>query len=167
MKYYPIRLTIFLSILGGLILCSCWAYSFSSSALKGVNSIAIERIDNNTTEYGIEDVLIDGLIEQFESENILKVVPVGQADLLITATITDYEHEPYSYTETQTDEYACRMTLNMRIHYAKGEKVLWEDAALSDYGLYAPDDGETRDEGNKRAIDKIITEIMNRTVRDW
>jgi hypothetical protein len=151
-----------------LILCSCWVYSFSSSALGGAKSIAIDKIENNTTEYNLENLLIDKLNEAFESDNTLKVVPVAQADLLLNADITKYSAEPYTYSEAEaTSQYKCTVTLDIKVDYSKSEKVLWEDPALSDFGLYSPDQGETQDTGDERAVDKLITEIMNRTVRGW
>ena len=151
-----------------LVLCSCWAYNFSGSTLSGASSIAIERIDNNTTEYGLEDIFITKLNEQFEADNTLKVVPVSQGDLILNATITNYTHEAYTYDASETvQEYACRISIKINITYAKSEKILWEAESLTDYAVYSPLEGETQNEGNEEAIDNLITEIMNRTVRDW
>jgi hypothetical protein len=167
MKYYR-KILKFLPLLPVLILFSCWAYSFSASALGGAKSIGIAKIDNNTTEYGLEDLLINKLNEAFESDNTLKVVPVAQADLILDAAITKYSTEPYIYSEAEaTNQYKCTVTLDIKIEYTKSEKILWEDQALSDFGVYSPDNGETQTLGDERAIDKLITEIMNRTVRGW
>lgn len=147
---------------------SCWVYTFSPSVAGGANSIAIVKIDNTTAEYGLEDLLIDGLNDEFTRDNTLRVVPESQADLILTGEIKRYEHQPYTYDQSETvTEYSCRLTLQLKIGYAGSEKILWEDAGLTDFGLYAPGDGETQADGNKRAVDKIINEIMNRTVRGW
>ncbi len=168
MKFYPIRFFALALACLGLVMCSCWAYSFSSSALSSAKSIAIRPVENKTTEYGIEDMLVDALISQFEEDNVLKVVPESQADLIMVAGITKYVHEASDYDESYTvSEYTCRITLDMNIFYKKSEELLWEDKALTDFGIYAPGDGDSEEEGQKRAVDKLVNEIMNRTVRDW
>lgn len=168
MKYYRIKYAIIIAAVVSLTLVSCWVYTFSPSVAGGANSIAVAKIDNNTAEYGLEDLLIDGLNDEFERDNTLKVVPESQADLIITGSVKNYQHEPYTYDETETvTEYVCRITLEIIIGYADSEKILWEDPGLADFGIYAPGDGETQADGNKRAVDKIINEIMNRTVRGW
>lgn len=111
---------------------------------------------------------MDKMIEQFEADNVLKVVPESQADLIMAVNITRYIHEASNYDESYTvSEYSCRMTLDMKIFYKKTEELLWEDNSLSDFGIYAPGEGDSQDDGNQRAVEKIVEEIMNRTVRDW
>jgi hypothetical protein len=167
MKFYRISIQALPAALA-LLLCSCWAYSFSSSGLSGVNSIAIVKIDNNTPEYGLEDMLIQKINSAFESDHTLKVVPVSQADLLLTATISRYSRDTYIADQTEAaKEYKCTITLNIKIYQAKDDKVLWEDGALTDFGTYSPDNGESQDDGDESAVDKLIIEIMNRTVRNW
>jgi hypothetical protein len=167
MKFYRISIKI-LPVTLVLLLCSCWAYSFSSSGLSGVDSIAIVKVDNSTPEYGLEDMLIQKINNAFESDHTLKVVPVSQADLLITATISRYSRDTYIADQTEAaKEYKCTITLNIKIYHAKDDKILWEDSALTDFGTYSPDKGDTQDDGNEGAFKKLIIEIMNRTVRNW
>jgi hypothetical protein len=167
MKLYRISIEI-LPVGLALLMLSCWAYSFSSSNITGASSIAVAKIDNTTPEYGLEDLLIQKLNDAFQSDHTLKVVPTSQADLLLTATIANYSREPYTATAGEAaSEYKCTITLNIKIQYAKDDKVLWEDASLSEFGIYAPDNGQTQSDGDEQAVDNLITEILNRTVRDW
>jgi hypothetical protein len=153
-----------------LCLCSfaCGVYTFSPSALGGLKNIAIPAFENNTTEYGLEDLITDGLSREFVADNTLKVVPVSHADLILTGAITSYTHDPYTYDASETvQQYICRISLDVKVKYANSDKILWEDANLSDFGIYSVIDGQTRDDGNQAAIDKLIREIMNRTVGGW
>jgi len=153
-----------MSLLGG----SCGIYTFSPSALGGIKSIAIPTFENRTTEYGLDDLLTQGISQAFVANNTLKVVPEAQADVIMRGAVTIYSHEPYTVTESESvEEYMCRIGLNIRVGYANSDKILWEDANLSDYGIYSIDDGETQTDGNDRAIQKIVDEILNRTVKSW
>ncbi|MCP4581323.1 MAG: LptE family protein [candidate division Zixibacteria bacterium] len=167
MKYKkPIILLFFISL--NLLVYSCGVYTFSPSALGGANSIAIPVFENKTTEYGLEDLITEGLSQEFLTDNTLKVVPEGRADLIATGAVTSYAHEPYTYDASETvQEYICRISLAVKIQYVNSEKILWEDNNLSDFGVYSVVDGQTRDEGNQAAMDKLIEEILNRTVKGW
>jgi len=151
-----------------LCLGACGVYTFSPSALGGLKNIAIPAFENNTPEYGLEDLITDGLSQEFVSDNTLKVVPENRADLILVGAISAYSHDPYTYDASETvQEYICRIRLDVKVKYANSEKILWEDANLADFGIYSVVDGQTRDDGNQAAIDKLIREIMNRTVGGW
>ena len=138
------------------------------AALGGLKNIAIPAFENKTPEYGLEDLITDGLSQEFVSDNTLKVVPENRADLILVGAIASYSHDPYTYDASETvQEYICRIRLDVKVKYANSEKILWEDANLSDFGIYSVVDGQTRDDGNQAAIDKLIREIMNRTVGGW
>jgi len=161
---------IFFSLIVSICLClfACGVYTFSPSALGGLKNIAIPAFENRTTEYGLEDLITDGLSQQFVSDNTLKVVPENRADLILVGVISSYSHDPYTYDASETvQQYICRINLDVKVKYANSEKILWEDANLSDFGIYSVVDGQTRDDGNQAAIDKLIREIMNRTVGGW
>ena len=163
-------ITTLLLIVLSICLClfACGIYTFSPSALGGLKNIAIPAFENNTTEYGLDDLITDGLSREFVADNTLKVVLENRADLILIGAISSYSHDPYTYDASETvQQYICRINLDVKVKYANSEKILWEDANLSDFGIYSVVDGQTRDDGNQAAIDKLIREIMNRTVGGW
>lgn len=167
LKYNTITLLLMIVMLC-VCLLACGVYTFSPSALGGAKNIAIPAFENRTTEYGLEDLITEGLSQQFVSDNALKVVPESRADLILVGAITSYTHDPYTYDASETvQQYICRINLDIKVKYANSDKILWEDANLSDFGTYSVVDGQTRDDGNQAAIDKLIREIMNRTVGGW
>lgn len=167
MKYlrYSSIGTIFLLILSS---SNCGIYSFSSSALGNAKSIAIPGFENQTTEFDLEVLLADKLTQALLTDNTLKVIPQSQADLVIVGAVTRYNHVPATYDESErVTEYKSEITLSIKAQYIKSEKILWEDQNLSDFGIYSIVDGETQTDGDERALDKLIIEIMNRTVKGW
>jgi len=148
--------------------CSCGIYTFSPSAMGGLKTIAVRVFENKTTEYGIDDLITHEVNQSFIDDNTLKVVPEGQADIVLIGEVSSYSHDPYTYDETETvQEYICRIGLKIKIQYTDSEKILWENDNLSDYGVYSIADGKTQDDGNEMAIKKLVDEILNRTVKDW
>jgi hypothetical protein len=160
----------FIAVIIGLAFLgsSCGIYTFSPSALGGIKSIAIPTFENRTTEYGLDDLLTQGVSQAFVSNNTLKVVPEAQADVIMKGAIISYSQEPYTYTTAENvQEYRCTIGLDIKVGYANSDKVLWEDSNLSDYGIYSITDGETQTDGDDRAVSKLIDEIINRTVKSW
>lgn len=147
---------------------SCGIYTFSPSALGGIKSIAIPTFDNRTTEYGLEDLMTQGVTQAFVANNTLKVVPEAQADVILNGAVISYSQEPYTYTTSENvQEYKCQIGLDIKVSYPNSDKILWEDANLSDYGIYSITDGETQSDGDDRAVSKLVDEILNRTVKSW
>ncbi|MCD6161999.1 MAG: hypothetical protein J7K40_06265 [candidate division Zixibacteria bacterium] len=154
-----------------MLFFACGVYTFSPSALGGVKTIAIQQFTNNTTEYGINDLVADQVNQAFIDDNTLRVVSDEQADIILIGAVVAYSHEPYTYNEAESvQEYVCRISLKIKIEYADSEKILWEDNKLSDYGIYSvtgSTGNQTQDDANQAAIEKLVEEILNRTVKGW
>ena len=157
-----------LAILLIAALCSCGIYTFSESAVGGAKTIAVPGFENRTSEFDLEVLLSDKLTQALLTDNTLKVVPQNQGDLVVTGAIVRYDNVPNTYDESMNvTEYKSVITLDIKVEYPKTEKILWEDKNLSDFGIYSVVDGETQSDGDERALDKLVTEIMNRTVKSW
>lgn len=167
MKFY--RHSIYLiTLLLIAAVSGCGIYTFSESAVGGAKTIAVPGFENQTSEFDLEVLLSDKLTQALLTDNTLKVVPQNQADLVVTGEIINYEHLPNTYDQNaNVTEYKSVITLDIKVEYIKSEKVLWEDKNLSDFGIYSIVDGETQSDGDERALDKLVTEIMNRTVKSW
>ena len=57
-----------------LFVAGCGVYSFSSSSLGGVKTVAVPQFENKTVEYGIEGDLTAKVIDRLITDNALKVV---------------------------------------------------------------------------------------------
>ena len=150
-----------------LILCNCGIYTFSPSALGGIKTIAIPVFENQTTEYGLEELITQELNQAFVDDNTLKVVPEGQNDAVLQGAVTSYSREAYTYDiNEQVEEYIVRVTMKVKLQNTKTNKIIWEEENLSDYGLYSSLE-ETETDGKIEAIGKLVNEILNRTVKGW
>lgn len=149
-----------------LLASSCGIYTFSPSALGGIKSAAVPVFDNQTTQYGIGELLTSALSQRLVSDNTLKVLPESQADAIIRGTVVAYSRDPYTYTASETvQEYICRIGIKVKFVKARSEQTIWEET-LSDYGTYASDT-ESEQTGIDQAINKLVDQIMNKTVKGW
>jgi len=146
---------------------SCGVYSFSQSSMGDIKSIAIPLFDDQSTEGNIRERITDQLAKGFSADNTIKVAREQQADGILRGVVVSYSREPYNYTNTEVvTEYICRISLNVQFVNRRSEKVIWEEKGMSNWGTYNADT-ENEDLGKSRAIDKLVEDIINKTVKGW
>jgi hypothetical protein len=150
-----------------LTLLSCGIYTVSPSALGNVKTIAIPLFDNQSTESGLREQLSDRLSQAFVTDNTLKVVPEQQADGILRGSVISYSREPYTYSKSEVvSEYKSVIGVKVEFVNRRSQKVIWEDANMSNWGTYDAV-SETENDGKSRAIDKLVEDILNKTVKGW
>jgi hypothetical protein len=149
-----------------LAILNCGVYTFSASALGGIKTIAIPVLDNQTTEYGLAELLTSETSQAFITDNTLKIVPESQADAVIKGAVVSYTREAYTYTSGETvQEYICKIGIKVKLEKTGNEKAIWEDN-LTDSGIYNADT-ESENDGKEKAIKKLADQILNKTVKNW
>ncbi|HBC47287.1 MAG TPA: hypothetical protein DEO84_10130 [candidate division Zixibacteria bacterium] len=150
-----------------LTLLSCGIYTVSPSALGNVKTIAIPLFDNQSTESGLREQLSDRLSQAFVTDNTLKVVPEQQADGILRGSVISYSREPYTYSKSEVvSEYKSVIGVKVEFVNRRSQKVIWEEANMSNWGTYDAV-SETENDGKSRAIDKLVEDILNKTVKGW
>ena len=149
------------------MLLSCGIYTVSPSALGNLKTIAIPLFDNQTTESGLRELLTDRLAQAFVGDNTLKVVPEQQADGILRGSVISYSREPYTYSKAEVvSEYVSRIGIKLQFVNRRSQKVIWEETNMSNWGVYNAV-SETENDGKSRAIDKLVEDILNKTVKGW
>lgn len=161
------KITILLPAILAMAAFSCGVYTFSQSALGGIKSIAIPLFDDQSTEGGLRERITDQLAKAFVADGTVKVVREQQADGILRGVVVSYTREPYNYTNTEiVTEYICRITLDVQFVNRRSDKVIWEQKGMTNWGTYNTD-SESEDIGKTRAIDKLVEDIINKTVKGW
>ena len=131
-----------------------------------VKSIAIPVFDNETTEYGLAELVTSEVSQAFVANNTLKVMPESQSDAVLEGTVVKYSRDPYTYTAGETvQEYICRVGLKIKVRNNKTDKAIWE-GELDDFGTFNVST-ESETDGKTRAIQKLVDQILNKTVKGW
>jgi hypothetical protein len=150
-----------------LALLSCGIYTVSPSALGNVKTIAIPLFDNQSTESGLREQLSDRLSQAFVTDNTLKVVPEQQADGILRGSVVSYKREPYTYSISEVvSEYKSVIEIKVQFVNRRSQKVIWEETKMTNWGTYNAV-SETENDGKSRAIDKLVEDILNKTVKGW
>ena len=159
----------FLLLLFLLAMAGCWYYSTSGSLLPShIKTVAVPLFENETTwEYGIKEKLTDAVIDAFTQDNTLRVESERSADSVIRASIVAIKEVPFTYDrEEQVQEYKMQIFLNIQFEDLKGKKVIWEDESMEGWGTYSAE-VEDWQNGIDQAIEKLASDIVNKTVAGW
>ncbi len=149
-----------------VLFLSCGIYTFSPSATGGIKTIAISLPENQTTEYGLPELLSRELSQAFVADNTLKIVSEAAADGRLDMVITRYSRDAYTFSAgEQVQEYACKIDIKAKLSNIKNDKIIWSEN-LSDFGIYSSS-SETEDDGKLRAVEKLVNQILNKTVKGW
>jgi hypothetical protein len=144
----------------------CGIYSFSAGGKSSIKTIAITQFENKTVESGLSSRMTDLVVDAFIADGTLKVVSPDKADAVLSGTLTSYDRKAKEYTEADNvSQYAVTVVFDVVLNDPKAEKEIWKERFISE-GIY-DSRSETEDEGQVRAADKLVVDIINRTTKSW
>ena len=148
-------------------------YAFRSPVPDHLQTVYVPTFENDTREFLITQQLTESVINEFLNESRLRLVAAEEdADLLVSGRITQYEEEALSYDpgqEATADVFERRIVLSVtvRIEDRVRERTLWENNRLRHWGEFNENEGETRETGIERAIEKIAEEVLRHVAEEF
>lgn len=157
-------------VLAGILVSAmtsgCGVYSFTPRGKSEIKSVAVQRFDNETAEYGLEDQITDQIVDALIADGTLKVVALDYADAVLSGTLTNYERRPSGFSETdRVENYKVTIGFNIVLIKAADESEIWNEK-MSHYGVYSMDT-ETEDIGRQKAVELLVQDIINKTTKSW
>lgn len=148
-----------------LLLVGC--YTFNPAGKSSIQAIAVERFDNKTTEYDLADRMTDLVIDEILADGTMKVVSIDNADAILVGVLTGYRREPFEYDEAGVViSYSVTLTFDLLLKNPNdNDSEIWREIMVQE-GVYAVD-SETEQDGQNKAVQRLIVEIMNRTTKSW
>ena len=159
-------------LLGSTLLAGGCLYKFTGGGLpSGIRTVAVLPFDNLTPEPTLTQEISKAVREAVESRLGLRAAGEAQADAIVTGSIQRYDPDlPLSFTGqtttgvTQVTKRMVQITVNVQIMDQKENKILWEKRGLLVQGEYDPG---REIEGRKRALEKLITDIVDGAQSQW
>ena len=139
-----------------LVIFSCNYYSMAGSIPAHIKSVSIPLINNETSEYGLEQKVTNNIIEKFNEIGILKVENSDIADSIIKGTISKVDESPYTYNKEESiSEYRYKVFLKLDWYDVKNEKNLISKtySGFGSYGLSGDISNDGIDNDNDGKID--------------
>ena len=162
----------FLASLSALCLGGC-LYGFAGGGLPPhIKTVAVLPFDNQTPEPTLTQEINTAVREAVEGRLGLRQASERQADAVVRGTITRYKPDlPVAYTGDEGDGGEVRVTrrlvqinVSVEIVDQDGGKPLWQRSGLLLEGDYDP--GQEQ-EGRRKALDKLVTNIVEGAQSQW
>jgi TolB-like protein len=145
----------------------CGVYTTRARLPSHLKTVYIETFENKTNEYLLPQQIAEGLVARFQDEGDLRVVTSPAADATIEGTILDYAEEPLSYVGSgDVLQRKVRITVDVRFVDQLDDKVLWEDKQMERWAVY-DSQTEQKDDGIRRTVDKLATDIITQALKGW
>jgi len=159
---------------GSLSLDAC-LYGFTGGGLpSNIKTVAVLPFENLTPEPILTQEITRAVREAVESRLGLRPSGEEQADAVVKGTIQRYEPDmPLTFTgqtanrQVEVTKRMVQITLNVRIFNQRDGKVLWEKSTLVVTGEYDTAGGGKEAEGRKKALERLINDIVEGAQSQW
>jgi hypothetical protein len=137
-----------------------------------IKTVAVIPFDNLTPEPTLTNEVNRAVRDAVQGRLGLRQSGEEQADAIVKGSIQRYEPDiPVAFTgsqdsqnqSVQVNRRKLQIVINVQIFDQKNNKILWERNGLMVEGDYT----STESEGRKKAIDKLITEIVDGAQSQW
>ena len=149
-----------------LSLAGCGVYTFNPKGKSDLNTIAIQRFDNKTAEYGLADRLTDEMIDAFISDGTFKIIPVDGAEAVLVGVLTRYLRSPHTFDQNdEVHEYKVEMDFSVTLKNTKDDSDIWTER-MNQYATFDVET-ETEEDAQRKVIAILVETIINRTTKSW
>lgn len=151
-----------------LTITGCY-YSFKGSLPSHLKTIAIPLFDDRNAQFpGVRENLTNKVIDEFISDNTLKVVDESKADLLLTGFITSIVQQAANVAAGETvSSYKITVNVKVKCEDVKLSKVLY-DKNIQRYGMMeSASDADGIENAIEEALVQITEDILNDTLGAW
>lgn len=135
------------------------------NALGDVRSVAIQGLENESFEPGVEAIVSDALVGEFVRRGALAVVDdADAADLRIRGAVEEVKIQSRTFSSIQFAlEYAVTLRLRLEVTRRDGTEVEIDDRALQESELYfASADVETLRKNRVEAMRRVAGILAGR-----
>ena len=157
--------------LSTLALAGC-LYSFGGGTgfPPNIKTVAVLPFDNLTSEATLTNEINRAVREAVEGRLGLRPAGESQADAIVKGTIQRYEPDiPVAFTGNQQTQNVnvsrkkVQIVVQVQIIDQQNNKILWERSGLSVEGDYTSNEAD----GRKKAIERLITDIVDGAQSQW
>jgi hypothetical protein len=142
----------------------CGIYTFSGSTLPShIKTVAIPLFEDKTVEFGIDQQITDIIIDAITQDNTLKISGNRGADSILKGKIVRIDDRSGQYDKNEVaSDFRIYITIDVSFEDVIKRKTLWKET-WTEFGTY----NDNRNDGIEEAIEKLSTNIINRTVSGW
>ena len=163
------KLTVFLLLVVVLLLPACLGYHFrgdGDSLPADIKSVAIMPFANHTYESLVETYMVSSLVNEFSRSKGLKVVDVGDADLVISGAVLNISTNSISYGgDDRAYEYRVVVKIEVEARDVHRDVVIWQNSSMSEVEEYhtsgVPNDVQIQKRMAIQKVCKVLAENVH------
>ncbi|RMF58090.1 MAG: hypothetical protein D6748_09690 [Calditrichaeota bacterium] len=150
---------------------SCVKYSFKGALPSYLKTISVELFEDRSRErwVGLQEKLTEDVVNAFVNDNTLTVIDdPKKADLVIKGSILSIQTRSTSITQEElVEEQQLVLTVKVECLNQQSNKPLWS-GNISEFGVVSgTGDLAEREAALDVAVEKIVEEIVNKTIAAW
>jgi hypothetical protein len=152
------------------LLAASGCYGFAGGGLPPhVRTVAILPFDNLTSEPLLTQEVADALREAVQGRLGLRPASEAAADAIVRGSIIRYEPDiPLSIQprpgQVEVTARRVQLTLKVEIYDQREGRALWTRESMVVDGEYEP---PKETEGRRKALDKLVTDIVDGAQSQW
>jgi hypothetical protein len=146
-------------------------YGFAGGGLPpNIRTVAILPFDNLTAEPQLTQEVSDALREAMQGRLGLRPASEANADAVVRGTILRYEPDialsvqPGQVGNVQVTSRRVQLTIKVEIYDQREGRPLWSRESMVVDGEYEP---PRETDGRKKALDKLVTDIVDGAQSQW
>jgi len=152
-----------------ILLAGC-SYSVYTTGYPHLKTILILPVENQTANYNLRDMVLNSLVDSYESDGRLKLVGISP-DCQLECSILDYTNKIVTYSGSSIEEYEVRVLFKMIFTDLKKNQVIWQNDSIIVSERYSLSDEnsiyKSEDEAQEEIINKLFDSIMKNTLEEW
>lgn len=150
----------------------CAGYRLGSMLPPDIKSVAVPTFVNRTTEPLAEVEATRAVIQEFQKDGSLKVMPEGQADAVLRVTLTDYDLAPVSFRSdkrTAAREYRVTMLASVELVRCSDQAVVARHPRAKGEAVFelAGDLSSAKLRSLPEASEDLAHNIVEKVVEAW
>lgn len=164
-----VKIAGFLFLFIAIFSANCVKYSFKGALPSYLKTIMIPTFEDRSRWVGLQEKVGLGVVDVFVRDNTLQVVENEEdADLVLEGTILPVNTRKTSITpEEVVEEEQLVVSVQIECTNKHTNKALWS-GTVSDFGVVSGSaTKDERDQAIDVAVEKVVTEILNRTIAAW
>lgn len=132
-----------------------------------LKTVAIPYLNNDTSEAGLETVITDALIREFNRSKLLRLEDEAHADLILRGQIVFVGSGAVAYQNTQTAlQRRVEVAVNMDLVRTDNRKIIWRQRGMREGEEYDVDADTTTTEENRETALKETATNLARKIHD-
>ena len=147
-----------------LFLGAC-SYSVHSTGSPHLKTIVILPFTNNTTEYNLEEDLLNELSNLFINDGRLKIVGISP-DCQLEGEILDYTDKIYTYDSSTIDAYQVKILFKIIFTDLKKNNIIWQNNSLILSETYSETDESSEFSSEAEAQNEIMKDLYDTIIKN-